>query len=119
MRLERILLEERRRAMNDLADAQQDLQADSTAEANGSDAQDRLDLVSERMAAEIDARIAERESAELEDIDVALRELYQTPERFGRCEICHRPIAEVRLALLPTTRRCVRHRRGRGRLARG
>jgi RNA polymerase-binding transcription factor DksA len=116
-RFERLLLEERHRAMGDLADAEQDLQAYAESSANGPEIQDRLDLVSDRMAAEAGATIAERESAELEDIDAALRELYHSPQRFGRCEICNRPIGESRLVLLPTTRRCARHGHWRRRVA--
>jgi RNA polymerase-binding transcription factor len=115
-RFERLLLEERRRAMGDLAGAEQQLQASFESGANGPEIQDRLDLVSERMAAEAEATIAERESAELEDIDTALRELYHAPERFGRCEICHHPIGASRLELLPMTRRCTRHGLGRRRV---
>jgi DnaK suppressor protein len=115
-RFERLLLDERRRALGDLASAEQQLQANSEWGANGPEIQDRLDLVGERMAAEAGATIAERESAELEDIDAALRDLYRSPERFGRCEICHRPIGEARLGLLPMTRRCTRHGLGRRRV---
>ena len=112
-RFERRLLEERQRAKGDLAGAEAGLQAYSDAGASGPEIQDRLDLVSGRMAAEVEATIAERESGELEDIDAALRGLYRSPERFGRCEICDRWIDVARLELLPTTRRCARHGRGR------
>jgi DnaK suppressor protein len=115
-RFERLLLQERRRAIGDLTGAEQQLQASFESGANGPEIQDRLDLVSERMAAEAEATIAERESAGLEDIDTALRELYHSPDQFGRCEICHRPIGESRLVLLPMTRRCTRHGLGRRRV---
>lgn len=110
-RFEQLLLDERRRALRDLTGAERELQVNSAAGVTGPEIHDELDVVSDRMAAEVDAAIAERESSELEDIDVALRELYHAPERFGRCELCDRPIGRARLVVLPWARRCVRHGR--------
>ncbi|HEX6559891.1 MAG TPA: TraR/DksA C4-type zinc finger protein [Longimicrobiales bacterium] len=43
----------------------------------------------------------------LYDIDEALRTLYKTPERFGRCLECDKEIAFDRLEIVPWTRYCL------------
>jgi DnaK suppressor protein len=55
---------------------------------------------------EVDAVIAERASRELEEIDEALRRLYEEPERFGICEDTGEPIPFERLDLVPWARLC-------------
>jgi len=108
---ERLLLVERARALDELQDAELDLQGRFDAPENEPEAQDHMDMVSGRIAGEAGAAIAERQSRELERIDEALRTLYRSPERFGRCEVCGGQIASARLELLPTTRRCAHHAR--------
>jgi RNA polymerase-binding transcription factor DksA len=56
---------------------------------------------------EMDTVMAERASRELEEIDEALRRLYEEPERFGICENTGEPIALERLELVPWTRTSV------------
>ena len=56
---------------------------------------------------EMDTVIAERASRELEEIDEALRRLYEHPERFGVCENTGEPIPLERLELVPWTRTCI------------
>ena len=46
------------------------------------------------------------EARVLEDIDEALRRLYNEPDAFGRCEQCGRAIEPERLDLVPWTRLC-------------
>jgi DnaK suppressor protein len=56
---------------------------------------------------EMDTVMAERASRELEEIDAALRRLYEAPDRFGICENTGEPIPLERLELVPWTRTCV------------
>lgn len=53
---------------------------------------------------ELMAKLAERASRELEEIDAALQRLYETPERFGLSETTGRPIPFERLDLIPWAR---------------
>ena len=55
---------------------------------------------------ELDAVNAERETAELAEIDAALERLYKTPEEYGRCERSGQPIPFERLDLVPWARTC-------------
>ncbi|MDX6355198.1 MAG: DnaK suppressor protein, partial [Streptomyces sp.] len=55
---------------------------------------------------DMDTVLAERASRELEEIDDALRRLYETPERFGVCDDTGEPIPFERLDLVPWTRTC-------------
>ena len=45
----------------------------------------------------------------LDEIDTALRTLYEDPDRFGVCAVCGHRISLGRLALVPTTRYCQEH----------
>jgi DnaK suppressor protein len=56
---------------------------------------------------EMDTVLAERASRELEEIDEALRRLYEEPQHFGVCENTGEPIPLERLELVPWTRTCV------------
>lgn len=53
---------------------------------------------------EMSAQLAQRASRELEEIDAALRRLYETPERFGVSETTGEPIAFERLDIIPWAR---------------
>jgi RNA polymerase-binding transcription factor DksA len=55
---------------------------------------------------EVDAVNAERTSHELEEIDDALRRLYEEPERFGICEDTGEPIPFERLDIVPWAHLC-------------
>ena len=87
--LEKRLLDERARAQRTLSR--------SVAENADGDEQGRAgdltsmplhmaDLGTDTMQQELDASNATRVSRELAEIDAALERLYQTPEKFGRCE---------------------------------
>ena len=56
---------------------------------------------------EMDTVHAERASRELEEIDDALRRLYEEPSRFGICENTGDPIPLERLEIIPWARTCV------------
>lgn len=64
------------------------------------------------VSTEDDRAIAAHAHRELEELDAALRLLYENPERYGTCRICGRPISLTRLALVPATRLCQRHANG-------
>jgi RNA polymerase-binding transcription factor DksA len=56
-----------------------------------------------------DSAMSAHAQRELDELDSALRILYEEPERFGVCDVCGRPISLGRLAVVPTTRFCSRH----------
>ena len=107
--IERRLREERARVLRILRRFDEDREASLTAAAgdlsdypfhvadHGTDSYDQ----------EMDTVLAERASRELEEIDEALRRLYEEPERFGICENTGAPIPLERLELIPWTRTCV------------
>lgn len=53
---------------------------------------------------EMSAQLAQLASRELEEIDAALRRLYEAPERFGISETTGRPIPFERLDIIPWAR---------------
>lgn len=107
--IERRLREERARVLRILRRFDEDRETSLTAAAgdlsdypfhvadHGTDSYDQ----------EMDTVLAERASRELEEIDEALRRLYEEPERFGICENTGAPIPLERLELVPWTRTCV------------
>jgi hypothetical protein len=56
-----------------------------------------------------DDAIIMREAAALDDIDEALRVLYEEPEHYGICARCGIPIDGARLEFIPSARFCERH----------
>jgi DnaK suppressor protein len=111
--LERRLLEERARVVESLQ------RYERTAEEG--DDQDRdgdlskvpfhpADQGTDTMQEELDASLASRDSATLEEIDAALQRLYRNPERFGRDERTGEEIPFERLDVVPWART----RAGRG-----
>lgn len=60
-----------------------------------------------------DTAVAAHDAASLAEIDAALHLLETNPERFGICDECGARIELHRLRLVPTTRVCGRHTRGR------
>lgn len=58
------------------------------------------------------ARLDDRQKAEIDDIDQALRRIAMGT--YGRCETCGRPILSARLEALPTTTLCVECAQARG-----
>ena len=107
--LEKRLIEERTRAQRTLSR--------SVAENADGDEQGRAgdltsmplhmaDLGTDTMQQELDASNATRVSRELAEIDAALERLYQTPEKFGRCEDTGKDIPFARLDMIPWARTC-------------
>jgi DnaK suppressor protein len=107
--LEKRLLDERARAQRTLSR--------SVNENADGDEQDRsgdltsmplhmADLGTDTMQQELDASNATRVSRELAEIDAALERLYQTPDKFGRCEDTGKDIPFARLDMIPWARTC-------------
>ena len=107
--LERRLLDERSRALRTLSRS-----IDEHADADEQDRSGDLtsmplhmaDLGTDTMEQELDASNATRVSRELAEIDAALERLYQSPEKFGRCEDTGKDIPFARLDLIPWARTC-------------
>ena len=106
--VERRLLEERGRALEALADFDEEF-AKSLQEMSGEMSAYRLhpaDIGSESMEREQRFMLASQEGERLYRIDQGLRRLYDDPERFGECQNCGKPISRERLDLLPESVFC-------------
>ena len=106
---ERRLLEERKRALVQMGQFQEDLGTslnDATSETT-SWRFHMADVGSETYEREQNFLLASREGRLLWHIDEALRRLYNSPETFGRCEECGQQIAYERLDAIPYVVRCV------------
>ena len=103
------LLEERARVLNVLRRFDEDSAISPTA-ASG-DLSDYpfhvADHGTDSYDQEMDTVQAERASRELEEINEALRRLYEEPGRFGTCENTGDPIPLERLEIIPWARTCV------------
>ena len=112
--LERRLLEERRRAQGVLRHFDDGRDASLTAAAG--DLSDYpfhvADLGTDTNDVDMETVHAERASRELEEIDEALRRLYETPERFGVCDDTGEPIPFERLDIVPWAHTCGDHAAG-------
>lgn len=106
---EQRLLAERERAVEQLGQFTE-VFGDSVEEATGDVSGWRFHMAdegSETYEREQTFLMASREGRLLWHIDEALRRLYRTPERFGRCEECGNVIAFERLDAIPYVPRCV------------
>lgn len=104
--LEGRLKEERARALATLRRYDETRQADQE-EADGDLSRfpfHPADQGTDSIDQEIAARLAERASQELAEIDAALQRLYEHPDRFGISETTGQPIPFERLDLLPWAR---------------
>jgi DnaK suppressor protein len=104
--LEQRLIEERARVVAAL-DRYRSQSRDTLQEQTGNISSVPYHLADEgtdTMDEELDASEAARETAELSEIDDALRRLYQTPDQYGRDERTGREIAFERLDLIPWAR---------------
>lgn len=108
-RMEERLLEERTRVLTVLRRFDEDSATSLTA-ASG-DLSDYpfhvADHGTDSYDQEMDTVQAERASRELEEINEALRRLYEDPDRFGICENTGDPIPLARLEIIPWARTCV------------
>lgn len=103
------LLEERKRAVAQMADFDDQL-GTSQEEATGEQAGWRFHMAdegSETYEREQAFLLASREGRLLWHIDQALRRLYHAPETFGVCEECGKRIGYERLDAIPYVVRCV------------
>ena len=106
---EKRLLDERKRAVAQMA------QFDDTLGVSEETATGELsvwrfhmaDIGTETFEREQNFLLASREGRLLWHIDEALRRLYRSPEKFGRCDECGRTIAFERLDAIPYVPRCV------------
>jgi RNA polymerase-binding transcription factor DksA len=104
--LEQRLLEERARVVETL-DRYRAQSRDTLQEQTGNISSIPFHLADEgtdTMDEELDASEAARQTAELAEIDDALRRLYQSPDTFGRDERTGREIPFERLDLIPWAR---------------
>ena len=110
--LEERLLDERRRLEAEI-DRYAQASADSASPAVAGDVSafpfHMADAGTDSFAREVEASNIERQSAELAEIESALSRLYETPERFGCCEVDGAEIPLSRLELVPWTRTCRAH----------
>lgn len=67
------------------------------------------DIGTDSFDREVEASNVVRQSAELAEIETALARLYESPERYGRCEVDGEEIPYARLELVPWTRTCRVH----------
>lgn len=106
--LEKRLLEERDRALEDIQQAEREEeegQRESAGELSRFPTHP-ADAASDTQEAEKDLANVNRESERLARIDEALRTLRNDPEEYGVCERCGKDIAAERLELVPWTRLC-------------
>jgi DnaK suppressor protein len=107
-RIECRLLEERGRTLATLnesqaAAAEGELERTSDPSEAPTHAADRA---SETENEEIEATLAAREIAQIEEIEAALERLYKRPRAFGRCESTGKQIPFERLEIVPWARTC-------------
>ncbi len=106
--LEERLLEERRRALENLQGAEDD-EAEGQRESAGEISRaptHMADAASDTQEAEKDFAVVNRESELLTRIDEALELLRSDPETYRTCRECGSEIAAERLDLVPWTRLC-------------
>jgi len=106
---EKRLMEERKRAIAQMAQFDDQLTM-SEEESSGEITTWRFhmaDLGTETFEREQNFLLASREGRLLWHIDQALRRLYRSPDKFGRCDECGKRIAYERLDAIPYVPRCV------------
>jgi len=106
---EKRLLEERKRAVAQMQQFGEDLRT-SQEDSDGEVTSWRFHMADEgtdTFEREQSFLLASREGRLLWHIDEALRRLYKSPDRYGRCDECSKPIAYERLDALPYAKNCV------------
>ena len=105
--LEKILQDERQRALRILNRAVEDSSNEQERAGDLSSIPFHLaDRGTDTMNDELDASNATRLSRQVAEIDAALERLYQTPEKFGICEDTGADIPLERLRIIPWARTC-------------
>lgn len=106
--LEELLLEERRRTLRDLQEAEEEEeegQRESSGETSRAPSH-MADAGSDTQEAEKDFAIMTRNSEQIAQIDEALRLLRNDPETYLVCDECGGRIEEERFEIVPWTRKC-------------
>lgn len=106
-RIEKLLLREREDALEALGHFEE--RADDLRERSGEMSLYRFhmaDIGTEAQEQEKDFLLASNEGRRLYEVDEALRRLYRSPEEFGTCERCGKPIGFARLEVIPQARYC-------------
>jgi RNA polymerase-binding transcription factor DksA len=96
------LLDERRRAVRMLQQSASEQVSDET----DGDPGDRAALETERHLGQL---VSTKESDTVAAIDEALRLIATSPEKYGFCRKCGKPIPRARLDVLPWALDCERH----------
>lgn len=106
---EKRLLEERRRVLKELGHHGEAFGPDAAGEGGESGAYSfhMADQGTDAMEREKAFLFASQEGRFLWHLDEALRRIYKTPERFGKCHQCGEDIAFERLDALPHARYCI------------
>lgn len=108
--LEKRLLEERARVIKELGHYGESF--NSSLQASDGDLSSysfhMADQGTDAMEREKQFLFASQEGRYLWHVNEALRRLYGTPERFGKCEQCGEPIGFDRLDALPHARLCIK-----------
>ncbi len=106
---EKRLLEERARALKELGHYDESFNA--TLQASDGDLSSysfhMADQGTDAMEREKAFLMASKEGRFLWHLNQALRRLYQTPEKYGKCETCNAEIGYDRLDALPHARLCI------------
>lgn len=106
---EKRLMEERARALKEIGHYDESFNA--TLQAAGGDLSSysfhMADQGTDAMEREKEFLMASKEGRFLWHLNEALRRLYQTPEKFGKCENCSQDIGYDRLDALPHARLCI------------
>lgn len=108
-KLERRLLEERKRALSALGRSVDTHSSDDEQDRSGDLTKvpfHMADRGTDTMDEELDASNSTRISNELAEIDAALERLYKTPEEFGICADTREEIPFERLEIIPWARTC-------------
>lgn len=109
-RIEQLLLRERNQVLDNIEAF--DERVDDLRDRAGELSLYRLhpaDVGSESQEQEQDFLLTSVEGRRLYQIDEALQRLYRTPEEFGKCSVCGRPIEMERLEVIPETTLCAEH----------
>src|SRR2546423_2230913 len=109
-RREKRLHEERARVMNELGYCDESF--NSSLQASDGDLSSysfhMADQVTDAMEREKAFLFASQEGRSLWHVNQALRRLFQSPEKFGKCEQCGEDIGFERLDALPPARLCIK-----------
>lgn len=111
-KFEERLLDERRDALESLAQHDERFKLDESADGDLTNYPLHLaDEGTDTMEREKEYLLASKDGQRLYAIDEALQRLYKEPEQFGTCTACGKEIAEERLELIPWAKLCIEDER--------